>query len=244
MIRSSRGLSATVELFGCRGPLYWRCRTECCPELRTCSCGSFSSSADMLQMCCAPKTSYRPRTSESWWTVPVSLAWNYSVSTKKKQSQLLINKYLPGCGGLSWLHVSFLLHVKYTIIVVYPYPRRFILMTSCRTEMETVSRMQKVWPFDCYCSHHQWRGVAVSLLVSGLTVDILSTFCGGFMVHCVTLMLRIFFWIWGFIVWLFCLSLKCNLFETFYQVWALHRWGARHNHRQTRGCLLNRCAEN
>ena len=35
-------------------------------------------------------------------------------------------------------------------------------------------------------------GVAVSLLVSGLTVDILSTFCGVFVVHCVKLMLRIF----------------------------------------------------
>ena len=33
----------------------------------------------------------------------------------------------------------------------------------------------------------QWR-----LLVSGLTVDILSTFCGVFVVHCVKLMLRIF----------------------------------------------------
>ena len=33
----------------------------------------------------------------------------------------------------------------------------------------------------------QWR-----LLVSGLTVDILSTFCGVFMVECVKVMLRIF----------------------------------------------------
>ena len=33
----------------------------------------------------------------------------------------------------------------------------------------------------------QWR-----LLVSGLTVDILSTFCGVFVVHCVKLMLKIF----------------------------------------------------
>jgi len=37
----------------------------------------------------------------------------------------------------------------------------------------------------------QWRRVAVSLLVSGLTVDILSTFCGVFMVQCVKLMLRV-----------------------------------------------------
>jgi len=35
-------------------------------------------------------------------------------------------------------------------------------------------------------------GIAVSLLVSGLTMDILSTFCGVFMVHCVELMRRIF----------------------------------------------------
>ena len=35
-------------------------------------------------------------------------------------------------------------------------------------------------------------GVAISLLVSGLTVDILNTFCGVFTVHCVKLMLRIF----------------------------------------------------
>jgi len=35
-------------------------------------------------------------------------------------------------------------------------------------------------------------GFAVSLLVSGLTMDILSTFCGSFMVLCVKLILRIF----------------------------------------------------
>ena len=39
-------------------------------------------------------------------------------------------------------------------------------------------------------------GVAVSLLVSALTVDILSTFCDGFMVHCVKLMLSKFLHVW------------------------------------------------
>ena len=34
--------------------------------------------------------------------------------------------------------------------------------------------------------------VAVSLLVKGLTLDILRTFCGVFVVRCVKLMLRIF----------------------------------------------------
>jgi len=42
----------------------------------------------------------------------------------------------------------------------------------------------------------QVSGVAVSLLVSGL--DILSTVCGVFVVHCVKLML--FFLTWGFTV--------------------------------------------
>jgi len=57
-------------------------------------------------------------------------------------------------------------------------------------------------------------GVAVSLLVSGLTADILITFCGVLMVQCVKLMLRIF----KFVFILFatvCLSPKCNMIETF-----------------------------
>ena len=63
-------------------------------------------------------------------------------------------------------------------------------------------------------------GVTVSLLVSGLTVDVLSTLCNVFLVHCVKLMLIIF----KFGVLLFdCLSPKRNKSETFYQVWALHR---------------------
>ena len=37
------------------------------------------------------------------------------------------------------------------------------------------------------------------------------------------------FWIRGFTVWLFCLSPKCNLSETFYQVWALRSWGGRYD---------------
>jgi len=38
--------------------------------------------------------------------------------------------------------------------VYYPYLRHLILMTSCRTETETVSRMEKAEPLDC-CSGHQ-----------------------------------------------------------------------------------------
>ena len=66
----------------------------------------------------------------------------------------------------------------------HPYLRRFILMTSCRTKTETVSRMEKAEP--------SVSGVAVSLLVSGLslTVDILHTFVC--MVQCVMLTLIIF----------------------------------------------------
>jgi len=28
-----------------------------------------------------------------------------------------------------------------------------MLMTSCRTETETISRMEKARPFDCCCNH-------------------------------------------------------------------------------------------
>ena len=63
-------------------------------------------------------------------------------------------------------------------------------MTSYRTETETVSRMQKA-AIGLLLQPSE-GGITVSLLVSGLTVDILSTFCGVFMVQCVKLMLRIF----------------------------------------------------
>jgi len=69
-------------------------------------------------------------------------------------------------------------------------------------------------------------------------VDILSTFGGVSVVQCVKLMLKFF----EFVVLLFdyfVYSPKSNLPETFYQVWALRRWGGRHNHRQTASCLLN-----
>jgi len=86
-------------------------------------------------------------------------------------------------------------------------------------------------------------GVAVSLLVSELTVDILSAFYGGFIVYCVTLMLIIF----EFGV----LSLDCfvyrqnvNCLKRFPRYWHYAGEGVRHNHRQTRSCLLNRCAKN
>jgi len=65
-------------------------------------------------------------------------------------------------------------------------------MTSCRTETETVSRIEKAAWTTRLLLQPSVSGVAVSLLVSQLTVDILSTFCGIFMAQCVKLMLRIF----------------------------------------------------
>jgi len=100
--------------------------------------------------------------------------------------------------------------------------RDLILMMPCKTETGTNAESLTIQ----LLLQQSVIGIAISLLVSGLTVFILSTFCGVFMVHCVKLMRRIF-WIWGFTVWLFCVSLKCNLSETFYQVWALRRWGGR-----------------
>ena len=67
--------------------------------------------------------------------------------------------------------------------------------------------------FDCY-SQQSVASTSLRLceVVSGLTVDILSTFCRVFMVLCVKLMLSKFLTL-GFL--LSCLSPNCNLFETF-----------------------------
>jgi len=50
--------------------------------------------------------------------------------------------------------------------------------------------MQKAGPLDYCCC--QQSVASPSLLVSGLMVDILSTFCGVVVVHGVKLMVRIF----------------------------------------------------
>ena len=91
-----------------------------------------------------------------------------------------------------------------------------ILMTSCGTETETNGES---WTIRLLLQPSV-SGIAVSLLVSGLTVDILSTFCGVlFMLQCVMLMLRIF----EFGVLLFdCFVHRQNVtcLKRFYQVWA------------------------
>ena len=85
----------------------------------------------------------------------------------------------------------------------------------------------------------EWRkqpsvsGIAISLLVSGLTMDILTTFCGVFMVHSVKLMLTIF----EFRV----LNVTCLKHFTRYG----HYTGEiEDSHRQTWSCLLNGCGKN
>jgi len=114
----------------------------------------------------------------------------------------------------------------------------------CLAELkQTVSRIE-VWSLTIrLLLQPPVSGVAVSLLVSGLTVDTLSTFCDGFMVYCVNLMKSKFLHLRFFSVWLF-LSPKCNLSETFYQLWALRWWSDGRNHSQTRSCFLYRCAKN
>ena len=77
--------------------------------------------------------------------------------------------------------------VAFPTKLVHTYPRRFILMMSCRTETETVSRIVESWTIRLLLQPSV-SGVAVSLLVAGLTVDILSTFSGVFVVQCVQLM--------------------------------------------------------
>ena len=67
---------------------------------------------------------------------------------------------------------------------VIPLPESFYfkyLMTTCRTNKESLT-IRLLLQLSV-------SGDAVSLLVSELTVDILSTFCGVSVVHCVNLML-------------------------------------------------------
>ena len=62
-------------------------------------------------------------------------------------------------------------------------------MTSCRTKTETVSlEWRKLNHSIIVAAISQWR----RRLSAWLTVDILSTFCGVFMIQCVQLTLRIF----------------------------------------------------
>jgi len=140
---------------------------------------------------------------------------------------------------LSLLRTQLPLHLQQPVI--YPYPRRFILMTSCRTETETVNRTEKAGPFDCCCSHQsvaspflclcqgsRWTFWAVFVVCSWFSV--LSS-CWEFLNL-------------GFYRLTVLFIVKSNLSETSYNVWALRRWGGRHNHSQTRSCLLNDFAKN
>jgi len=90
-------------------------------------------------------------------------------------------------------------------------------MTSCRTEMETVSVSQ--WRE----LHHSIVVAAISVLVSGLTVDILNTFRGGFMIQCVKKLLMLSTFLhFRFLLCDFVL-LKCNLSETFIRYCGYYR---------------------
>ena len=48
--------------------------------------------------------------------------------------------------------------------------------TSCRTETETVSRMEKAGSISCCCSHQSVASPSLCLCQAWLTVNILSTF--------------------------------------------------------------------
>jgi len=101
--------------------------------------------------------------------------------------------------------------------------------------------MQKSGPFDCCCNRQS--AASPSLLMSGLTVDILSTFCGVLMVQCVKLMLRIFeFGVLLFDCFVCRQNVTCLKRFTRYG----HYTGEVEdiNHSQTGSCLLNGCAKN
>jgi len=86
-------------------------------------------------------------------------------------------------------------------------------------------------------------GVAVSLLVSGLTVDISNTFRGVFKVRRVKLMLRISEFREFYRILLFCLPLNITSLKRFTR-YGHYAGKGRQNHRQSRSFLLNCCAKN
>ena len=108
---------------------------------------------------------------EIFYKICRTYSWVYADTTA--------TKHVSGCPYLK--HVS-----------GCPYPTRFILIASCRTETETVSRMQKAWPLTVVAAISQWRRRLYACVRAPLTMDILSTICGVLMVQCVKLMLRIF----------------------------------------------------
>jgi len=99
--------------------------------------------------------------------------------------------------------------------------------------------MEKAGPFDCSVSD-----VAISLLVSGLTLEILGKFDGVFMVQCVKLMLRIFeFGVLLFVCFVYCQNktrLKCF---ARYGHYAGEVEDINPNHMQTCSCLSNHCTK-
>ena len=62
---------------------------------------------------------------------------------------------------------------------------------SCRTETETISRMEKAGPFNYCCSHQSVASPSLCLCQGSRW-----TFCDGFMVQCVKLMLSEFLHLW------------------------------------------------
>jgi len=89
-----------------------------------------------------------------------------------------------------------------------------IKMTSCRTETEIVSRMEKAGPavVSQWCRH-------LSACVR-LTVDILSTlFCGVFMVQCLELMLSKFLHLQFLLCGCFACCQNVTCLKRIWQVW-------------------------
>jgi len=94
-------------------------------------------------------------------------------------------------------------------VIPLPAVRRFI----CRLRQRLLVEWRKL-DHSIVVAAITVSGIAVSLLVSGLTEDILIAFCHVFVVQCVKLMLEIFEF--GVLLFdCFFLSQKCNLSEMF-----------------------------
>ena len=102
-----------------------------------------------------------------------------------------------------------------------------VIMTTCRTETGTVSRMQKDGPFDC-C------GVTIfcACVRPGSRWTFWAHFCDGFTLQCLKIMPTKFLHLW-------LLQFGCSVCHQNVVVWNVIQGKVEDNHSQTRSCFLN-----
>ena len=141
----------------------------------------------------------------------------YTVSTKKQRQRIFIlfrtDKFDKIWRKYSWVYSGHSCSCIFNEACVILLPEMFYFNDVLAKLKQTVSRMQKAGPFDCCCGYQ-----SVVLPSLCLCQGSRWTFWANFVVFswfsdsvCLTnstlYVIAENFWIWGFTVWLFCLSL-------------------------------------